>query len=69
MKHRTISCFAAVSPQVDINALVMDFSVKAPGVMCWFYAANIAGRARVSVARPAEALFDTEEWLIEKQGC
>lgn len=61
--------FCCSVPQVDINAVVVDFSVKAPGVMCWFYAANIAGRACVSVARPAEALFETEEWLIEKQGC
>lgn len=37
-----ISHFAAISPQVDINALVMDLTVKAPEVTCCFSAINIA---------------------------
>lgn len=34
---------AAISPQVDINALVMDSTVKAPEVMCCSSAINITG--------------------------
>lgn len=36
-----ISHFAAISPQVDINALVMDSTVKAPEVTCCITAINI----------------------------
>lgn len=41
VRHKMISHFAAISPQVDINALVMDSTVKAPEVTCCFNAINI----------------------------
>lgn len=37
-----ISHFAAISPPVDINALVMDLTVKALELTCAFSAINIA---------------------------
>ena len=40
--HKMISHFTAISPQVDINALVMDLTVKAPAVSRCFSAINIA---------------------------
>lgn len=43
VRHKMISHFAAISPQVDINALVMDSTVKAPAVTRCLSAINIAG--------------------------
>lgn len=43
VRHKMTSHFAAISPQVDINALVMDLTVKAPQVTCRLSAINIAG--------------------------
>lgn len=43
VRHKMISHFAAISPQVDINALVMDSTVKAPAVARCLSAINIAG--------------------------
>lgn len=43
VRHKMISHFAAISPQVDINALVMDLTVKAPEVTRCLSAINIAG--------------------------
>lgn len=43
VRHKMISHFAALSPQVDINALVMDLTVKAPEVMHCLSAINITG--------------------------
>lgn len=42
VRHKMISHFAPIFPQVDINALVMDLTVKAPEVACCFSAINIA---------------------------
>lgn len=42
VRHKMTSHFAAISPQVDINALVMDLTVKAPQVTCCLSAINIA---------------------------
>ena len=41
--HKVISHFATISPQVDINALVMDLAAKAPEVTCCLSAINIGG--------------------------
>lgn len=43
VRHKMISHFAAISPQVDINALVMDLTVKAPEVTRCLSSINIAG--------------------------
>lgn len=43
VRHKMISHFAEISPKVDINALVMDVTVKAPEVKCAFLAINIIG--------------------------
>lgn len=43
VRHKMTSHFAAISPKVDINALVMDLTVKAAGVTCCLSAINIAG--------------------------
>lgn len=42
VRHKMISHFAAVSPKVDINALVMDLTVKAPEVTRRLSSINIA---------------------------
>lgn len=43
VRHKMISHFAAISPKVDINALVMDSTVKAPEVTRCLSAINILG--------------------------
>lgn len=42
VRHKMISHFPPISPKVDINALVMDLTVKAPGVTRCLSAINIA---------------------------
>lgn len=43
VRHKMISHFDAISPQVDINALVIYLTVKAPGVTGCLSAINVAG--------------------------
>lgn len=43
VRHKMISHFDAICPQVDINALVMYLTVKNPGVTGFFSAINVAG--------------------------
>lgn len=43
VRHKMIFHFAAIYPLVDINALVMDLSVKAPEVTGCLSAINISG--------------------------
>lgn len=63
-----ISYFAAVSPQVDINALVMDLSVKARGRMCYFCAMNIVRAACEHPQSNGRGVWNGEELKKNFQG-
>lgn len=60
-----ISHFAAIFPQVDINALVMDSAVKAPEVTCCLSAINTAGYVYLYCGFNEAAFMETGVFLCK----